>query len=89
MINFTIDELKQQIIDVILPSSKADTDVDSLLKTVLCSDAAVIELYTSELYPVDDEVKVGTVGLWSGPLNEKKVGVKIDREGCSAALQES
>ena len=57
MINFTIDELKQQIIDVILPSSKADTDVDSLLKTVLCSDAAVIELSTSELSSVEDKVR--------------------------------
>ena len=78
MINFTIDELKQQIIDVILPSSKADTDVDSLLETFLCSDTAVIE--TSELSPVEDNMKVGTVGLWSGPLNEKKIGVKIDRD---------
>ena len=30
MINFTIDELKLQIRDVILPSSKANTDVHSL-----------------------------------------------------------
>ena len=43
MIHFPIDELKQHIREVILPSSKVDTDVDSLLKTVLSSDAAVVE----------------------------------------------
>ena len=72
MINFTINELKQQIRDVILPSSMADTDVESLLKAILFSDAAVIE--TSKLSPFEDEVKVGIVGLWSGPFNEKKLG---------------
>ena len=43
MIYFPIAELKQRIREVILQSSKVDTDVDSLLKTVLCSDAAVRE----------------------------------------------
>ena len=50
----------------------ADTDVESLLKAILFSDAAVIE--TSKLSPFEDEVKVGIVGLWSGPFNEKKLG---------------
>ena len=72
MINFTIDELKQQIRDAILPSSKIDAYVDSLLKTVLCSDAAVIE--TSELSAVEDEVKVGTIGLCLVLLMRKSRG---------------
>ena len=78
-INFTIDELRQQIKDVILPDSKKDTDIDSLLQKVLCPDAAVP--YSTENFEVCDvqnEFKIGTVGLWKGPLSEKKVGVKID-----------
>ena len=88
-INFTIDEIKRQIRDVIQPSSLDDgaLHLEKLLEKVYPAfepdiamgdnDDESAKMDTSEN---NSGIAVGTLGFWKGPLDESKMGVLLEPE---------
>ena len=77
MINFTVDEIKQQIRDCIQPSSEVASDFNKLLSSAFAMKTPK-EATTNDGGDSND-VEVGTLGTWSGKLGEKEVGLVVDK----------
>ena len=69
-IAFTLDELKQQVIDAIKPNSTARHCIDDLIIDVLQKEISL----SVKIPPTHD---VGTIGWWDGPLEERYVGIVV------------
>ena len=77
MIDFTLDEIKQQIRDCIQPSSAVASDFNKLLTSAF--EKKTDKEATSIMAGESNEVEVGTLGTWSGKLGEKEVGLVVDK----------
>ena len=81
MVNFTTEELKQQIRDAILPSNTTSTvTVETLIENALELNVSVVpEANAAVDQRTEKERHVGgTVAWWKGPLDEEKLGVVVD-----------
>ena len=76
MTDFTLDEIKQQMRDCIQPSSEVASDFNKLLYSAF-EKKAPKEVATI-MGGDSNEVEVGTLGMWSGKLGEKEVGLVIE-----------
>ena len=82
MVDFTFDELKQQVIDAIKPAKSSTSNVDDLLKGIFQSIAdkeepakagnPSVEVAPKPGHPVD------LLGWWQGPLGEMYLGLVVD-----------
>ena len=75
-VNFTAEQLRTQLKDVIKPKNDSSNDLNLMLKTALdsfASPATPVEVETQA--PV---VMPGIHGLWRGPLDEVSFGVSLD-----------
>ena len=75
-INYTTEELKSQIRNVIKPECaiEDDIDIDELLKTAV----KIVPKNVLTQEPEENPHKSGTVGWWDGPLGAHKIGVVLD-----------
>ena len=74
MVNFTAEQLRTQLKDVIKPVNNSSNDLNLLLETALSDDTTAI---------VSPEVKSsgvssGVHGLWRGPLDKVVFDVSLD-----------
>ena len=74
MIDFTVDEIKQQIRDCIQPNSEVASDFNMLLSSAFGNKTE------EESVDIVGEVEVGTLGTWSGKLGKTEVGLVVDKD---------
>ena len=70
---FSDDELKRQISDVLKPSEDMDEDVDSLVVKAWSNDAENIEA------AIETDV-IGRIGIWKGSFDRQCVGVQVTND---------
>ena len=77
-VRFSLEELKNQILNVLKPENEYVEDIDQLLLTSL-SDQANNDAKSNEKISADDQ-NIGSVALLEGPLSERRVGLVISEE---------
>ena len=74
-VNYSAEQLRNQLKDVIKPENDTSDDIDALLQAAL---------FENNLLPIDEpsqtsqDVSPATHGIWQGPLDEHSFGVLID-----------
>ena len=77
-VKFSIEELKNQILNVLRPENDFIEDVDKLLLDNLSVKANMVPKI-DEIKKVDEQL-VGKLAVLEGPLDEKKVGLIISSD---------
>ena len=72
--NFTAQQLRQQLKDGVKPVNDSSNDLNSLLETALKSVMKGTDVLETKLFAV----LPGTHGMWRGLLNEVAFGVLLD-----------
>ena len=72
--NFTAQQLRQQLKDGVKPVNDSSNDLNSLLETALKSVMKGTDVLETKSFAV----LPGTHGMWRGPLNEVAFGVLLD-----------
>ena len=73
-VRFTVEELRMQIKNCLLPVETLQSDLGSLLIDILAADSAEEGSLTP---PSLQSTPPGTTGWWNGPLGEEQVGVLL------------
>ena len=71
-VQFTDDELRRQITDVIKPSEEMEQDIDSVVMNAWHG--------TEEIEASPVTVNVGTIGIWKGSFDHQCVGVQVTED---------
>ena len=79
-VNFTNEEIKQQIREVIKPSQKPQGDVDSLLQKIYRTESLIDGAASNEKSDQKSASQIGSVGFWKNQLGETMFGVLVDTE---------